>query len=135
LAALLSGTLIRRYLTDRSILIAGFLLIAGALFTTPFIGHLTLLYFVQAVSGIGVGLLFPILMSLSIQTVPREQQATAMGFFQSLYAIGMTLGPMFSGICAHRMGVSSVFVLNGTLSLVGAAFTLMKVPRPAELPS
>lgn len=127
-ATLLSGTLIRRYLAERSILIAGFLLISGALFLTPFTGHLRMLYLVQAVNGIGVGLLFPILMGLSIQSVPREQQATAMGFFQSLYAIGMSLGPILSGVFAQRIGLSSVFILNGALGLVGAACSLKKIP-------
>jgi len=68
------------------------------------------------------------LMGLSIQSVPRQQQATAMGFFQSLYAIGMSLGPILSGACAQKVGLSSVFVLNGGLGLVGAAFSLKKFP-------
>jgi predicted MFS family arabinose efflux permease len=127
-ATLLSGTYVRRYLQERSILATGFLLISGALFSTPFIGHLHPLYLVQAVNGIGVGLLFPILMGLSIQSVPREQQATAMGFFQSLYAIGMSLGPILSGVLAQKIGLSSVFVLNGALGLMGAAFSLKRVP-------
>jgi predicted MFS family arabinose efflux permease len=131
-ATLLSGTVIRRYLAERSILIAGFLLISGAVFATPLVGHLHLLYLVQAVNGIGVGLLFPILMGLSIQSVPREQQATAMGFFQSLYAIGMSLGPILSGVVAQKLGLSSVFVLNGALCLAGAAFSLKKAPQPPE---
>jgi MFS family permease len=131
-ATLLSGTHVRRYLAERSILIAGFLLISGAVFATPLVGHLHLLYLVQAVNGIGVGLLFPILMGLSIQSVPREQQATAMGFFQSLYAIGMSLGPVLSGVIAQKFGLSSVFVLNGALGLVGAAFSLQEVPSTSR---
>jgi predicted MFS family arabinose efflux permease len=127
-ATLLSGTYVRRCLRERSILVIGFLLISGAVFATPFIGHLRLLYLVQAVNGVGVGLLFPLLMGLSIQSVPRQQQATAMGFFQSLYAIGMSLGPILSGACAQKVGLSSVFVLNGGLGLVGAAFSLKKFP-------
>jgi len=127
-ATLLSGTYVRRYLADRSILILGFLLISGAVLATPFMGHLHLLYSVQAVNGIGVGLLFPILMSLSIQSVPREQRATAMGFFQSLYAIGMSLGPILSGLFAQKIGLSSVFALNGALGLAGAAVSFGKVP-------
>jgi MFS family permease len=127
-ATLLSGTYVRRYLGDRSILITGFLLMAGALFITPFVGHLRVLFLVQSVCGVGVGLLFPILMGLSIQSVPREQQATAMGFFQSLYAVGMSLGPILSGVLAQELGLSSAFLLNGFLALMGAAFSLKKIP-------
>jgi predicted MFS family arabinose efflux permease len=131
-ATLLSGTYVRRYLSERSILVAGFLLISGAVLVTLLVSHLRLLYLVQAVNGIGVGLLFPILMGLSIQAVPRAQQATAMGFFQSLYAIGMSLGPILSGVCAQKMGLSSVFVLNGALGLVGAGFSFAKVPAASR---
>jgi predicted MFS family arabinose efflux permease len=127
LATLLSGTVIRLYLAERFILIAGFLLISIALFTTPFVDRLSLLKIIQAVNGVGIGLLFPLLMTLAIQSVPREQQATAMGFFQSLYAIGMTLGPILSGIFAQKIGLSSVFVLNGLMGLAGAAFSFYRV--------
>jgi MFS family permease len=51
-----------------------------------------------------------------------------MGFFQSLYAIGMSLGPILSGVFAQRIGLSSVFILNGALGLVGAACSLKKIP-------
>jgi MFS family permease len=123
LATLLSGTLIRLYLAERVILVAGFLLIALALFATPLVDRLILLKIIQAVNGVGIGLLFPLLMSLALQSVPQEQQATAMGFFQSLYAIGMTFGPILSGIFAQKIGLSSVFVLNGLMGLAGAIFS------------
>ncbi|MGE5254356.1 MAG: MFS transporter, partial [Planctomycetaceae bacterium] len=101
---LLSGTFIRRYLADRWILTAGFLLISGAVFSIPLTGRVSTLFFVQAINGTGVGLVFPLLMGLSIQSIPREQQATAMGFFQSLYAIGMSIGPILSGVFAQEIG-------------------------------
>jgi predicted MFS family arabinose efflux permease len=129
---LLSGTFIRRYLADRWILTVGFLLIAGAVFCIPLTGRLGTLFWVQAINGTGVGLVFPLLMGLSIQSIPREQQATAMGFFQSLYAVGMSLGPILSGFFAQQWGLSSVFVLNGLLCLLGAFFSFMKIPSASR---
>jgi len=129
---LLSGTFIRRFLADRWILTVGFLLISGAVFCIPLTGRLGTLFMVQAINGTGVGLVFPLLMGLSIQSIPRAQQATAMGFFQSLYAIGMSLGPILSGVFAQKIGLSSVFVLNGALGLVGAVFSFMRVPSTSS---
>ncbi len=123
LATLLSGTVIRLYVAERLILVAGYLLMSTALFITPFVDHLSLLKVIQVVNGAGIGLLFPLLTSLAIQSVPREQQATAIGFFQSLYAIGMTFGPILSGIFAQNLGLSSVFVLNALLCLAGAVLS------------
>ena len=128
LATLLSGTVIRLYLAERLILIVGFLLISTALFITPFVDRLSFLKAIQVVNGAGIGLLFPLLTSLSIQSVPREQQATAIGFFQSLYAIGMTFGPILSGVFAQKLGLASVFVLNGLMCLAGAAFSFYRMP-------
>jgi predicted MFS family arabinose efflux permease len=129
---LLSGTFIRRYLADRWILTVGFLLTSGAVFCIPLTGRLSTLFLVQAINGTGVGLVFPLLMGLSIQSIPREQQATAMGFFQSLYAIGMSLGPILSGVFAQEIGLTSVFVLNGILVFIGAVFSFVMVPSPPE---
>jgi predicted MFS family arabinose efflux permease len=129
---LLSGTFIRRYLADRWILFVGFLLSSGAVFSIPLTGRLSTLFLVQAVNGTGVGLVFPLLMGLSIQSIAREQQATAMGFFQSLYAIGMSVGPILSGIFAQEIGLTSVFVLNGILVFIGAVFSLVRVPSTPE---
>ena len=128
LATLLSGTYIRRLFSERAIIFAGFLLIAGTVFFIPLVDRLVILYSLQAFNGIGVGLIFPLLMGLAIQSAAPEQQATAMGFFQSLYAAGMTLGPIISGIVAQRLGLSSVFILNGLLCLFGAFFAFLKIP-------
>jgi MFS family permease len=87
---------------------------------------------IQAINGIGSGLVFALLMGLAIQSIPREQQATAMGFFQSLYAAGMSLGPILSGFIAQHWGLSSVFILNGLLCLFGAFFSFMKIPSAAR---
>jgi DHA1 family multidrug resistance protein-like MFS transporter len=127
LATLLSGTTLRRLFSDRSIIFIGLLLISGAILSIPLVGRLWILFAVQAINGIGVGLAFPLLMGLSIQSTPREQQATAMGLFQWVYAIGMTLGPIISGVFAERMGLSSVFILNGLLGLAGAFFSFRKL--------
>jgi predicted MFS family arabinose efflux permease len=132
LTTLLSGTYIRNRFSERSIIFAGFFLVAGAILFIPFINRLGTLYMIQAINGIGSGLVFALLMGLSIQSIPREQQATAMGFFQSLYAAGMSLGPILSGFIAQQWGLSSVFILNGLLCLFGAFFSFMKIPSAAR---
>jgi MFS family permease len=132
LTTILSGTHIHRRFSERSIIFAGFFLLAGAILFIPFINRLGTLYMIQAINGIGSGLIFPLLMGLSIQSIPREQQATAMGVFQSLYAVGMSLGPILSGFIAQQWGLSSVFILNGLLCLFGAFFSFIKIPSAAR---
>jgi MFS family permease len=122
LTTLLSGTYLWRIQQERSFILAGFFLVTGAVFSTPLVSRLGLLYAVQAANGIGVGLAFPLLMGLAIQPFPLEQQGTAMGFFQSLYAAGMSLGPVISGFMGDHLGLPSIFILSGVLSLLPAFF-------------
>jgi predicted MFS family arabinose efflux permease len=123
LATLLSGTYLRRLQPERSLILTGFFLVAGSVFSTPLVSRLSILYAVQAANGIGVGLAFPCLMGLAIQPIPLEQQGTAMGVFQSLYAVGMSLGPVISGFMGGHLGLPSVFILSGILSLLPAFFS------------
>ena len=107
--------------------LSGFILIAAAVFLVPLAARVEALFVLQAVHGIGVGLLFPLLMGLAIQPIPREQQATAMGIYQCVYAFGMTLGPILSGVIAQPLGISWVFIFNGLLCLGGAYFGFLKI--------
>jgi len=127
LATLLSGTYLRRTKPERSFILLGFFLIAGSVVFTPLISHLHILYIIQAINGIGVGLAFPLLMGLAIEPIPGEQQGTAMGFFQSLYAAGMSLGPLVSGFIGHYLGLSSIFFLSGILSLLAVFLSWKKI--------
>ncbi len=58
-----------------------------------------------------------------------------MGVYQSIYAVGMTLGPAFSGVFARRWGIWGVYLTNGALLVVAAliaAVFLRSQHRPAH---
>ena len=57
-------------------------------------------------------------MALSIHNVSYEHQATAMGVFQAIYAIGMLAGPLLSGMLGGKLGLSSVFNLMASTSIL-----------------
>lgn len=57
----------------------------------------------------------PLLLSLSIKAVTAPDRASAMGFFQASYALGVFIGPWISGLLADGLGLASVFVLCGGL--------------------
>jgi MFS family permease len=126
LASLLSGIYARR-LSERLVIFAGCLLVTGSLLPIPLVSRLGTLYALQVVNGVGVGLVYPLLFGLAIQPFPVEQQGTAMGFFQSLYAVGMSLGPVISGLAGEHLGLPAVFILSGILSLLAAFFSWKKI--------
>jgi MFS family permease len=114
---LLFLSLQRRPGNARWLTIAGFALIAVPVFIFPTLTDLRWLIVCQAVIGMGVGTAFPVLMGLALQAVEPEARASAMGVYQSVYAVGMTLGPAFSGMFAERWGIWGVYGSNGILVL------------------
>ncbi len=102
-------------------LATAFLLMALAFVWVPFIHSVPLLILSQALVGVGRGVFFPILMALSIRAIPPSERGTAMGVFQSLYAVGMLLGPLLLGFWADWLGLDSVFYLSAALCIVGGA--------------
>ena len=54
---------------------------------------------------------------------------SAMGFFQSFYALGIFIGPLVAGIIAERLGLAEVFYMTGILAVIAIiviGFTLRK---------
>ncbi|MDP3064564.1 MAG: MFS transporter [Chloroflexota bacterium] len=134
-AAASLGSLAAAYLGERlglaRIQAAGFLLMAGGTLAVPFVHSVWLLGATQAVSGLGRGFFLPIQMAVSIQAVPQEQRATAMGVFQATYSIGMLLGPLLSGLLADRFGIASLFYVSAGIALLCAVASA--TPQVARL--
>ena len=72
----------------------------------------------QVAAGIGSGALMPLLMALAMQGVDPSGKSTAMGFFQSLYGVGMTLGPMLMGALIQGSGYTAGYWVMALLALV-----------------
>ena len=90
----------------------------------------------QALIGLGVGIAFPVLMGLALQAVEPEARASAMGVYQSIYAVGMTLGPAISGVFARWWGIPGVYLTTGALlvlaTLIAAIFCRAEECGPQE---
>jgi len=66
---------------------------------------LTVLFVAQLCMGLAQGVSYPVLMGLSIKYVVDSQRTIAMGLHQSVYAIGMFVGPWLSGLIADAIGL------------------------------
>jgi MFS family permease len=107
----------------RSVMI-GFGLITLPLFVFPALTELRWMIACQAAVGLGVGMSFPVLMGLALQSVEPEARSSAMGVFQSVYAVGMTLGPLVSGVIAGWWGIWGVYLTNATLLVAATVVTI-----------
>ncbi len=122
LASLGSGSLFAKRMNEGQMVTTGCALTCVGTALIPVCSSLWALYATQALAGFGRGLVFAVLMGLAIRTVPTEKRATAMGFFQSLYAIGMFAGPAVAGVTADAYGLNGAFY---TAAAVMAVATLV----------
>ncbi len=90
----------------------------------PVVDDLILLGILQAVNGLGRGLLNTVLISLALRSADSEDRATAMGSYQALYAIGMLAGPAVSGLVAEASGIDAVFWVSAVVTVLGVALAL-----------
>jgi len=111
----------------RSTITVSSLLISGSMLAVPFITTVPVLMIVQISYGVGSGILMTLFMVLSIRGFPQEQQATAMGIFQAVYAVGMLAGPLASGFLGSELGLSTVFYLSALFSLLIIALVFLPI--------
>ncbi len=112
----------------RHLVFAGYVVVAATTLVIPFIDSIPVLMLSQAIGGIGRGLVFPFLMSCAIEAVAPGERATAMGFFQATYALGMTAGPWIAGWLSGWLGLGGVFVMTAGLMGFAAVYSLARLP-------
>jgi predicted MFS family arabinose efflux permease len=79
--------------------------------------------------GLTLGFIFPILLSEVVKVSSAEFKMSAMGFYQSFYAIGIFFGPLAAGVVAEKVGLDGVFLSSGLLSLFAAIIVLLMTRR------
>ncbi len=95
------------------LLSVSYLFFALGIILTPAVGSIGLLFILQALLGFAHGVSYPVLIGACIQDIPENGRATAMGFHQSVYAVGMFLGPWIAGALADSIGIDGTFYSIG----------------------
>ncbi|HZH60106.1 MAG TPA: MFS transporter [Metabacillus sp.] len=125
IATLFMGKLIIPFLGKWNSLKIAFLGTAFFTFLTPFIESKVLLMVIQGFNGFALGLIFPLLLGMAIETIDPNKRATAMGVYQALYAIGMFAGPLLAGVLNSEFGISAGFYFTGILGFIASFFTFL----------
>lgn len=102
----------------RQIVAGGFT--AGLLFCVlaPLCQSLPQLYLCMVLAGLSSAGTFAILLGLCVRDIAPELRSAAMGFFQSVYGIGMTLGPLLTGFMIDLTNLDAAFFGLAGLSLI-----------------
>ncbi len=123
----LAGAPLSARVGEKCTLALGLGTLALAILFTPLVHTLSLLALLQLACGAGRGLVFPTLMALVIRGVRPRDQATAMGMFQAVYAVGMFGGPILGGIVADAVGLAGVFLSSGAVSLLAVGLAVVAI--------
>lgn len=123
-ARLTSSKYIAKF-SDRSILIVSYFLLALYCFAISLARQVYLIYLLQIIPGVGTGILFAILNAAAISNVPQKALSTATGVFQSIYALGMTLFPIFAGQLRTQYSMTVSFQVMGFLALLGGLIVII----------
>ena len=117
----LGASFVYRRLKPRTIVALGFL--AGLLFCilAPLCQNLTQLYLCMALAALSSAGTFAFLLGLCVRDIVPQLRSAAMGFFQSVYGIGMTLGPLLMGLMIDMTNLNAAFFGMAGLCLVSAA--------------
>ena len=118
LSSLFVGTKLLNLLSERFVVIKGFLIIAITSLTLPLVSSLSVLYLNQIINGLGKGFAYSILMGLVFRLVSSDERATAMGIFQSIYSLGIFTGPLLGGWVGSHWGLDGIFIISGVAVLL-----------------
>lgn len=116
--AKLASTKFLELLTKKQWIYSSFLLLGIYCLLVPQSSSILIVCLLQLIPGVGTGILFSLITSEALQSVPMQKRSTAMGFFQAVYAVGMTTFPIISGSIYEHLSMKAAFIF-----LAGTCFT------------
>jgi len=121
----LAGTIMPKKLGASATLVIGFMVAGAGSALVAVSGSLSMLFAVQIAASLGGAIVNTLLLGLCIRDISGEKRATAMGFFQAVYGLGMFLGPFVTGHISHGFGLMAAFVFTGIIGLAGAILSII----------
>jgi MFS family permease len=70
-----------------------------------------------ALFGLAGGIITPVILDYIAHRAPKEALGTAMGLYECVYGIGMTIGPLAGGALAEAFNPSKLYLLLAALAI------------------
>lgn len=97
---------------------ASFVLMAVGIFIAAVAPSLSVLLIAPGFTGLGMGIGYPVLLGMSIERVRDAERTIAMSWHQTIYAIGMFIGPAISGALADAIGLQPMLGMTAFVTVV-----------------
>ncbi|MCL1830951.1 MAG: MFS transporter [Oscillospiraceae bacterium] len=124
--SLLSGTFFERRVGYKPSIFISFLLVSLMLVLTGLTESIPLILLFTLITSGPRGLIQTMLNSLAIRGIEPQLRSAAASVFQSIYGLGMTIGPALTGLVADLYGVKTAFIVVGAFTLMAASVVLFR---------
>lgn len=131
-AALFVGHRIANKLGERKIIPAAFLVMTCYCLAVGLAPNIYMIYAAQIFGGFANATLFSMLLAGCIKYVSPEKKSTAMGFFQAVYGVGMTIGPVLMGRLVDVFGSATAFTVFGFCAAAAGFCAYLFIPMVAK---
>ena len=101
---------------------AVFIITAIYCLLVPTVNSIGIIFMLQILPGMSTGILFSYTASEAMKEVPKEKKSTAMGFFQAVYAVGMTLFPVITGNVVAKYSMQAGYFVLAGIAFTGSIF-------------
>ena len=129
---LISKVLLQR-IQAKWLVFMGFVCFVIYCFSLPHTTSVAQVYALQMFVGAGNALTISLLMGGCVRDIAPDRRSAAMGFYQAVYGIGMTVGPMVMGFLTDMWGRGVGFTVMGTLALCGACACVVLLRKKPEV--
>ena len=86
----------------------------------------------QALAGIGAGSLWPSLMAMITENVKTAERGRLMGAFNTVFFLGVGMGPLIGGLIAGQWGRVAVFNAWTLVAVLGGFICIVAIKETAE---
>ena len=116
------------------LVVVGFITVAVAATLYNFASAPGQFIVLQALAGIGSGCLWPPLMAMLTDITSSADRGKVMGTFNTVFFLGVGMGPLLGGFVASAFGPSAVFDTWAAVALLGGVLCLIALKESARQP-
>jgi DHA1 family tetracycline resistance protein-like MFS transporter len=129
------GPLTRRF-SERTLIVAGIVILAASLLAWAFVSTLALLLVVLAPTALAGGVLNVALTSSLTKAVHRDEVGGSLGMATALQGVASVAAPVIGGVLLQKvggwsLGALAAFILAGLAAFAAAA---IRAPQPSAVP-
>ncbi len=130
-SSMIGGSYLRKKFGTQKVVATAFTLSAFLFLAMPHIKSVPLLFLLQFAVGFSMGVILPAMMARSMNNIPTEKKGTAMGYFQSIYGIGIVAGPYVVGLVIRYGNIKKGYAVISAIC-IAAALLLMLIDGRGE---